>query len=81
MAYMIFSLFLAAPIAAIVFLVLSICRYASAKKQERQQPGSVSPEELKRRKVLLILASILSGVFLVIVLGFMALMFLAVAFM
>ena len=41
MTSLIFSLFLAVPIAAIVFLVLSICSYTSAKKQERQQPGSV----------------------------------------
>lgn len=81
MTSLIFSLFLAVPIAAIAFLVLSICSYTSAKKQERQQPGSVSPEELKRHKIMLILSAILAGVLLVIVLGFFALMFMAVAFM
>ncbi len=70
-------------IPAVVLVLFGIClyRYRSAKNQNAEEPGSVSPEELKRRKLLLIITASVTGVFALVAVGFVALLFMAVAFM
>ncbi len=74
-------LFFAIPVVLLTFLGISIYRYVSAKKKNAKDPETFSPSEMKTRKIVLIIASVLAGVFLVIVIGFIALLFMAVAFM
>lgn len=74
-------LFFAIPIGAITFFIVSLCQYISAKKQHKRQPGSVSPEELKKRKILMIVSSVIAGVLVAVVIGLIALLVMAVAFM
>ncbi len=74
-------LFFAIPIALLIFLGISIYRYVSARKRNARNPGTFSPSEMKTRKIILIIVSVLAGVFLAIVIGFIALLFMAVAFM
>ncbi len=74
-------LFFALPAILLVFLGISIYRYVSAKRKSAKEPGTVSPSDMKSRKIVLIIASILAGVFLAIVVGMIALIFLAVAYM
>lgn len=68
----------------VVFLLLfgdSLYLFLSAKKKNKANPGSVSESELKKRKTFLIISSVLCGMFLAVVLGFIAIMFMAVAYM
>lgn len=81
MLYLMEFLYFAIPAAAIIFFVGSLCLYLSAKKQNKRQPGSVSSQTLKSRKIMLIVSSVIAGVLAAIVIAFIALMFMAVAFM
>ena len=74
-------LFFAVPIGAIVFFAVSLHRYRSAKEQNKQLPGSVSQEQMKIRKLLLILSSVIAGVLVLAVIGVIVTLFFAIAFM
>ena len=81
MLYLLEFLYVAIPVAAIIFFVVSLCMYLSAKKQNKRQPGSVSSQTIKNRKILLIVSSVIAGVLVTILIAFIALLFMAVAFM
>ena len=81
MLYFIQFLYFAIPIAAILFFIVSLCLFLSARKQNKQQPGSVSAQTLKKRKIMLIVSSVIAGVLAAIVIAFIALLYMAVAFM
>lgn len=81
MLYLMEFLYFAIPVAAIIFFVVSLCLYFSAKKQNKLQPGSVSAQTLRSRKTMLIVSSVIAGVLVVVFLAFVALLFMAVAFM
>ena len=81
MLYLMEFLYFAIPVAAIIFFVVSLCMYLSAKKQNKRQPGSVSSQTIKNRKILLIVSSVIPGVLVTILIAFIALLFMAVAFM
>lgn len=74
-------LFYAMPMVVILFFVFSLVCFISAKRKNKKQPGSVRPEEIKWRKTLLIVASVVMAVFLAVVIGLIALLATAVAFM
>lgn len=74
-------LFFAIPAILILFIGISFYRYRLAKKQNEEAPGTYSAEEIKRRKIMLIIASVAAGVLVAVVIGFIALLFMAVAFM
>lgn len=74
-------LFFATPIILIALFGVALYRYMSANKQNKVSPGTFSDDEIKKRKSMLISLSIISGILIAIVIGFCALMFLAVAFM
>ena len=73
--------FFAIPIILMVLFGISLYRYVSAKKQNKVAPGTFSDVEIKKRKIMLIVLSVIAGVLAVIVVGFLALLFMAVAFM
>lgn len=81
MLYFIQFLYFAIPVAAILFFIVSLCLFLSARKQNKQQPGSVSAQTLKKRKIMLIVSSVIAGVLAAIVIAFIALLYMAVAFM
>lgn len=74
-------IFFAIPIILIALFGISLYRYISAKKQNKSVPGTFSDAEIQKRKIMLIVLSVIAGVLAVIVLGFIALLFMAVAFM
>lgn len=74
-------LFFGIPAILLLLFGISLYRYTSAKKENREQPGTHSPEEMKKRKLLLIVLSVIAGVLVAVVIGFIALLFMAVAFM
>ena len=74
-------LFYAIPAALIILFLVVRNRYKSAKKQNEQVPGTFSDEEIKRRKIVMIIVGVIGGAIITVVVGFTALLFLAVAFM
>ena len=73
--------FFAIPIILITLLSVSIYRYASAKKQNKAIPGTFPDSEIKKRKIVLIVLSVITGVLVGIVVGFMVLISIALSFM
>ncbi len=74
-------LFFAIPAILIILFGISLYRYVSAKKKNKKVPGTFSDEEMKKRKIVFIIFSIVSGVLAVVVIGFSVLLYMAVAFM
>ena len=74
-------LFYAIPIGLIALLVFVCKRYRSAKRQNEAAPGTFTDKEIKKRKVAMIVVTVIVGAILTVVLGFTALLYLAVAFM
>lgn len=74
-------LFFGIPAIVFVLFVISLVRYVSAKIKNKKIPGSFSESEIKKRKIMLIILSVIIGVFAVVVIGFTALLFMAVAYM
>jgi len=74
-------LFFAIPIVLIALFGISVFRYVSAKKQNKAAPGTFSDDEIKKRKIMLIVLSVITAVLVAIVIGFIVLLFMAVAFM
>ncbi|MBR7161495.1 MAG: hypothetical protein IKD07_03680 [Clostridia bacterium] len=76
-----YALFFAIPIGTLFFFGISLYRYLSARKANKKNPGTVSEEEIKKRKLLLIVACVIAGVLVAVVIGFIALLFMAIAYM
>ncbi len=74
-------LFFTIPVVLLTFWGISIYRYVSARKKNSKDPETFSPSEMKTRKTILMIASVLAGAFLIIVIGFIILLFSAIAFM
>lgn len=74
-------LFFAIPAVLLTLLGISIYRYVSAKKKNQKTPGAFSPNVLITRKIIMIITAVITGVLLIIVIGFILLLLFAVAFM
>lgn len=74
-------LFFGIPVSMFLLFGISLYRYIRAKKENRVQPGTYSQEEMKKRKLMLIVSSVIAGVLLAVIIGFVALLYMAVAFM
>lgn len=81
MLYYVQYIFYGVPILALVFFCVSLVRYISAKRKNKRQPESVGAKELQRRKLLLIISSVIVGVFVFAIVGLIVLLHTAVAFM
>ncbi len=75
------SIFYAIPVVLIVLFGISLYRYIYAKKQNKKAPGTFSPEEIKTRKIFLIVCSVIVVALLAVVIGFVVLLSRAVAYM
>jgi len=76
-----YILFYAIPAGVLAFFIISLARYLTAKHKNKQVPNSYSPEDIRRRLIMLIVSSIMLGVLVAVIIGIIALMFMAVAFM
>lgn len=74
-------LFFGVPIAAVLFFGVSLWRFLSAKGANKKAPGTYTEKQLAALRLVLILASVIAGVICAIVVGFICLMFMAVAYM
>ncbi len=80
-ASVLITLFVLVPLSLIALFLVCLCRYLSAKKQDRQVPGSVAPELLKERKLYTVLSGVIAGIFLAAVIGIVVLFAMAIAYM
>lgn len=81
MFYIIQFIFYGIPVAAICFFAGSLYRYFHAKSVNKKEPDTFSAAEMKKRKILLIVSSVIAGVLALVVIGFAILLYTAVAFM
>ena len=75
------TLFFSIPIASIIMLIISIYRYISAKKRNKAVPNTYSEKDIKARKIMMIIMLIIVGVLATIVVGFILLLYSALAYM
>ncbi len=75
------ALFYAIPVAAIGFFIFSLCRFLSARKQNKLQPGSIDQQVFTSRKTMMIVSSVILGILVAIVICMSVLIYLAVRFM
>ncbi|MBE6570396.1 MAG: hypothetical protein E7658_09310 [Ruminococcaceae bacterium] len=69
------------PAAALLFFGICLILYISARRKNKRVPGTFTEGQMRVRLICLIVSAIIAGLMLAIVLAFMALLFLAVAFM
>ena len=58
-----------------------IYRYCSAISGNKKIPQTFPPAEIKKRLILLIVSSVIMGVLLLVVIGYIALIFMVIAYM
>jgi asparagine N-glycosylation enzyme membrane subunit Stt3 len=63
------------PLGTVVFFIVSLVRYVSGKK------AGCEGQELKRRKILLVVSSVMMGVLVASLVGIIVLLYMAIAFM
>lgn len=79
--YLYVILFFAIPIASVILFVISIYRYISAKKKNKAVPNTYSDNEIKKRKIMLIVMSVIVAILVTIVVGFIILLCIAIVYM
>ena len=79
--YVYYVLFFALPLLTLGFFGISLFRYLSVRSANKKQSNTFSNDEVKKRKLLLVISSVIAGVFVAIVIGVIALLCMAIAFM
>ena len=74
-------LFYGIPLGALAFFVVSLVRFCGGRKANRLTPGAVPAEEMRLRKIMLVVSSVIVGLLAAVVIGFTVLLYMAVAFM
>ena len=80
-SYAVPVLFYGIPVLSVLFFAVSLFLYCHGRHRNKVQPGSVPAETMRTRKVVLIVSAVIAGIFVTVVLGFAALLLMAVAFM
>lgn len=73
-----FIIFYGIPLATLVFFVVSLFRFVYAKIRNKRESGCYTVEEIKERKVLLIVSSVIAGVLVGVLIAFIAVLSMAV---
>ena len=81
LSYIISILYYLIPAGALLFFAGSLISYLIAKRKNKRTPGAYSDAQIRARKICLIVSSVIAGILLVVVLAFIGLLMMAVAFM
>ena len=81
LSYIISALYYIIPLFAVLFFGISLFRYLYAKRRNKRIPGTYTDAQMKSRKVWLIVSTVVAGILAVVVLAFIGLLMMAVAFM
>lgn len=76
-----YCIFLGIPIATILVFLFSLCSFIYVKWKNKKEPNSFSGEKIKKLKLLLIVSSVVLGVLILVVVGFIILLSMSVAYM
>lgn len=76
---MIAYIFLGLTAAALVFFIVSLIEFIFARR--RAKAGDITPHALKSKKIRMILSAAVAGVLLAVVVGFMLMVLMALAYM
>ncbi len=74
-------LYYAIPILLLALFGVALYRYLSARRQNKMVPGWFSDDEIKKRKITLMLLTVLALIPAIIVLGFYGFLLMALAHM
>ena len=69
------------PVIIIALFVFSLIRYILGKRLRKKAPDLITHRQLRNRLIMLVVASVLLGLLACIVIGFIILLYTAVAFM
>ena len=69
------------PMAAIAFFVVSLYNFVVARKHYKAEPNEENELKKKTTKTLLVVSSVIMGVLFAVIIAFVSLMFMAVAYM
>ena len=81
MFYLSQFLIYALPVAAVVLFIISLVRYIRARRANRRAPETYSKWQMTSRLVWLIVTGAIMGAMVLMIVGFMLLLLMAVAFM
>lgn len=74
-------IFFGIPLGLVVFFGNCLYRYVSAKRKNMEEPGTFPEEEMKKRKTMVIVSAVTAGVVVAVVVGFLAMLVMAIAYM
>lgn len=74
-------IFFGIPLGLVVFFGNCLYRYVSAKRKNMEEPGIFPEEEMKKRKTMVIVSAVTAGVVVAVVVGFLAMLVMAIAYM
>lgn len=69
------------PLIAIAFFIVSLCNFVVTKKQYKAEPSDMTKQKKNTAKTMLIVSSVIMAVLLAVIIGFILLMYAAVAYM
>lgn len=78
---LIYSIFFGTPLVAIIIFGICLYCFISAKKANKANPGTFSNETIKKRKLALIITSIVAGAIVFMTISIMIEITLAIAYM
>ena len=81
LSYLISILYYLIPVTAILFFGISLFRYLRAAHQNKKVPGTFGEKQMKSRKICLVVSSVIVGAMAAVVIAFVGLLMMAVAFM
>ena len=76
-----YLLFFGIPALALLFFGISLFRFCYAKYKNKHVPGTFSDEAVRTRKIVFIVSAVIAGILAAVIIGFVILLFMAVAFM
>ena len=74
-------IFMLIPLIIIAFFAIALVRYIHGKRLRKKAPDLITHRQLRNRLIMLVVASVLLGLLACIVIGFIILLYTAVAFM
>lgn len=78
---LIYLIFATIPIGTVVFFIISLIRFCTAKRRNRLMPGSISRGEMITRMVLFIASAATVVVVFAVIIGFIAVMSMSITSM
>ena len=69
------------PMTTLVFFIVSLCDFIGARKAYKVEPNEINEQKKKSARTQFIVSSVIFGVLLAVIIAFMSLMFVAVAYM